>query len=126
MKKNKQLLPPLFIASFYFLYGLLYLLFPRVPLAGLFLTEIDNAGAVLMTQYVGLTYICGTILLYDILHLQIPRSVNICTVILLLIGFFHVYVYLILDSIWMVYGFIINMIYAIYMQYNKSIILSNE
>ena len=79
-----------------------------------------------MTQYVGLTYICGTILLYDILQVQIIRSINICTLILLMIGFFHIYVYIILDSIWMVYGFLINMIYAVYMQYYKSIIFQNE
>ena len=126
MQKRKQLLSPLFVSSFYFVYGALYILFPRIPLADLFLTEIDNTGAVLMTQYVGLTYICGTILLYDILRVQIIRSINICTLILLMIGFFHIYVYLVLDSVWMVYGFIINMIYAVYMQYNKSIILKND
>jgi len=79
-----------------------------------------------MTQYVGLIYICGTILLYDILKVQIIRSINICTLILLMIGFFHVYVYLILDSVWMVYGFLINIIYAVYMQFNKTIIFKNE
>ena len=126
MQKRKQLLSPIFVSSFYFVYGALYILFPRIPLADLFLTEIDNTGAVLMTQYVGLTYICGTILLYDILRVQIIRSINICTLILLMIGFFHIYVYLVLDSIWMVYGFIVNMIYAVYMQYNKSIILKND
>lgn len=102
------------------------MLFPRLPLADLFLTEVNNTGAFLMTQYVGLTYICGTILLYDILQVQIIRSINICTLILLMIGFFHIYVYIILDSIWMVYGFLINMIYAVYMQYYKSIIFQNE
>ncbi len=102
------------------------MLFPRIPLADLFLTEINNTGAVLLTQYVGLTYICGTILLYDILRVQIRRSIDICTLILLMVGFFHIYVYIMLDSIWMVYGFIINMIYAVYMQYNKSMILKNE
>ena len=61
MQKRKQLLPPLFISSFYFIYGLVFLLLPRFPLADLFLTEIDNTGAVLMAQYVGLTYISGTI-----------------------------------------------------------------
>ena len=39
---------------------------------------------------------------------------------------FYIYVYLVLDSIWMVYGFIVNMIYAVYMQYYKSIISRNE
>ena len=126
MQKRKQLLSPLFISSFYFIYGLVFLLLPRFPLADLFLTEIDNTGAVLMTQYVVLTYICGTILLYDILRIQNKKSVDVCALILLMIGFFHIYVYLVLDSIWMVYGFIVNMIYAVYMQYNKSIILKNE
>jgi len=126
MKKRKQLLHPLFVSSFYFIYGLVFMLFPRLPLADLFLTEVNNTGAFLMTQYVGLTYICGTILLYDILQVQIIRSINICTLILLMIGFFHIYVYIILDSIWMVYGFLINMIYAVYMQYYKSIIFQNE
>ncbi|MBT3622071.1 MAG: hypothetical protein HN535_04900 [Flavobacteriales bacterium] len=95
-------------------------------MADLFLTEVNNTGALLMTQYVGLIYICGTILLYDILKVQIIRSINICTLILLMIGFFHVYVYLILDSVWMVYGFLINIIYAVYMQFNKTIIFKNE
>ena len=80
------------------------MLFPRIPLADLFLTEINNTGAVLLTQYVGLTYICGTILLYDILRVQIRRSIDICTLILLMVGFFHIYVYIMLDSIWMVYN----------------------
>jgi len=126
MQKRKQLLSPLFISSFYFIYGLVFLLLPRFPLADLFLTEIDNTGAVLMTQYVGLTYICGTILLYDILRIQNKKSIDVCTLILLMIGLFHIYVYLVLDSIWMVYGFIVNMIYAVYMQYYKSIISRNE
>jgi len=126
MKKRKQLLHPLFVSSFYFIYGLVFMIFPRLPLSDLFLTEVNNTGALLMTQYVGLTYLCGSILLYDILHVQIKRSINICTIILIMIGFFHIYVYIMLDSIWMVYGFIINMIYAVYMQYNKSIIFQNE
>jgi hypothetical protein len=126
MQKRKQLLPPLFISSFYFIYGLVFMVFPRIPLADLFLIEIDNIGAVLMTQYVGLTYICGAMLLYDILRVQNKKSIDICTLILLMIGFFHIYVYLVLDSVWMVYGFIVNMIYAVYMQYNKSIILKND
>ena len=126
MKKRKQLLHPLFVSSFYFIYGLVFMIFPRLPLSDLFLTEVNNTGALLMTQYVGLIYICGSLLLYDILSINLKRSIDISTLILLLIGFFHIYVYLILDSIWMVYGFLINMIYAVYMQYNKSIIFQNE
>ena len=42
------------------------MIFPRLPLSDLFLTEVNNTGALLMTQYVGLTYLCGSILLYDI------------------------------------------------------------
>ena len=117
---------PILVSSFYFIYGLVFMIFPRMPLSDLFLSEVNNTGAILMTQYVGLTYICGTILLFDILKVQIKRSIDICTLILLLIGFFHIYVYILLDSIWMVYGFLINMIYAVYMQYNKTIIFKNE
>lgn len=124
--KRKQLLHPILVSSFYFIYGLVFMIFPRMPLSDLFLSEVNNTGAILMTQYVGLTYICGTILLFDILKVQIKRSIDICTLILLLIGFFHIYVYILLDSIWMVYGFLINMIYAVYMQYNKTIIFKNE
>jgi len=126
MKKRKQALHPILVSSFYFLYGLVFILFPSLPLADLFLSEVNNTGAVLMTQYVGLIYICGSLFLYDILSINIKRSIDIATFILLLIGFFHIYVYLILDSIWMVYCFLINMIYAVYMQYNKSIIFRNE
>ena len=126
MKKNKQLVSPLFISSFYFIYGLVFMLFPKIPISDLFLTEIITKGILLMTQYVGLTYICGTILLFDILRVQNKRSMDICTLILLMIGFFHIYVYFKIDSIWMVYGFLINMIYAVYMQFNKSIIFKNE
>lgn len=124
--KRKQLLHPILVSSFYFIYGLVFMIFPRMPLSDLFLSEVNNTGAILMTQFVGLTYICGTILLFDILKVQIKRSIDICTLILLLIGFFHIYVYILLDSIWMVYGFLINMIYAVYMQYNKTIIFKNE
>jgi len=41
------------------------MLFPRLPLADLFLTEVNNTGALLMTQYVGVIYICGTIYLWN-------------------------------------------------------------